>query len=60
MSSLSRHIGCLVDQSRERQPRNVRNIVIGEAMAEFQHRGAPLKKYGPSIRIESDRDIHHD
>ena len=33
-----RAIGCLVDQSAQRQPRHVSNIVIGEAMAEFQHR----------------------
>ena len=43
----SRHIGGLLDQTRERQPGHVSNIVIGKAMAEFQHRGAPFQIDGP-------------
>ena len=56
----SRHIGGLLDQTAHRQPRHVRNILVSETMAEFQHRGAPFQKYGAPVRIEPDRDVHHD
>ena len=51
------HIGGL-DQTAQRQPRNVLNIGIGEAPTHPQHRADTLEENIPALGRERERRVH--
>jgi hypothetical protein len=58
MKALRRAIGCLVDQSAQRQFGNLSHVIIGEAPTHPKHRAAPFQKNIPAFGRERGGSVH--